>query len=320
MIKNKLFLLIGFIVLISCNKKAAVNQDVLNIPMEVNLQRFDQEFVETAPENFQILRQKYPFLLNTGATDSVWFQKRNDSLFQEIYKETQQQFPDLTELEEDLKLLFQHIKYYFTNENPRRVVTLISEVDVMNRALYVDTLALISLDTYLGKDHKFYTDFDAYLLTDFEPERMVVDLAEHFAAQKTLAPQDRSFVSQMVYWGKIMYVKEQLLPKVSKALLMGYTQEQLDWVESNEAQVWKYFVEGKYLFDNDVKLVARFIQRAPFSKFYLELDQESPGSIGVFIGWQIVRSYMKNNNVTLQEMVLQDGSTIFEQSKYKPRK
>lgn len=320
MIKNKLFLLIGFIVLISCNKKAAVNQDVLNIPMEVNLQRFDQEFVETAPENFQILRQKYPFLLNTGATDSVWFQKRNDSLFQEIYKETQHQFPDLTELEEDLKLLFQHIKYYFTNENPRRVVTLISEVDVMNRALYVDTLALISLDTYLGKDHKFYTDFDAYLLTDFEPERMVVDLAEHFAAQKTMAPQDRSFVSQMVYWGKIMYVKEQLLPKVSKALLMGYTQEQLDWVESNEAQVWKYFVEGKYLFDNDVKLVARFIQRAPFSKFYLELDQESPGSIGVFIGWQIVRSYMKNNNVTLQEMVLQDGSTIFEQSKYKPRK
>lgn len=320
MIKNKLFLLIGFIVLISCNKKAAVNQDVLNIPMEVNLQRFDQEFVETAPENFQILRQKYPFLLNTGATDSVWFQKRNDSLFQEIYKETQQQFPDLTELEEDLKLLFQHIKYYFTNENPRRVVTLISEVDVMNRALYVDTLALISLDTYLGKDHKFYTDFDAYLLTDFEPERMVVDLAEHFAAQKTMVPQDRSFVSQMVYWGKIMYVKEQLLPKVSKALLMGYTQEQLDWVESNEAQVWKYFVEGKYLFDNDVKLVARFIQRAPFSKFYLELDQESPGSIGVFIGWQIVRSYMKNNNVTLQEMVLQDGSTIFEQSKYKPRK
>lgn len=320
MIKNKLFLLIGFIVLISCNKKATVNQDVLNIPMEVNLQRFDQEFVETAPENFQILRQKYPFLLNTGATDSVWFQKRNDSLFQEIYKETQQQFPDLTELEEDLKLLFQHIKYYFTNENPRRVVTLISEVDVMNRALYVDTLALISLDTYLGKDHKFYTDFDAYLLTDFEPERMVVDLAEHFAAQKTMAPQDRSFVSQMVYWGKIMYVKEQLLPKVSKALLMGYTQEQLDWVESNEAQIWKYFVEGKYLFDNDVKLVARFIQRAPFSKFYLELDQESPGSIGVFIGWQIVRSYMKNNNVTLQEMVLQDGSTIFEQSKYKPRK
>src|SRR5690554_4756534 len=320
MMKNKFFLLVSFLILTSCAKKSSVNSDVINIPMEVNLQRFDQEFVETAPQNFQVLRQKYPSLLNTGATDSVWFQKRNDTLFQEIYAETQKQFSDLTELEKELKLLFQHIKYYFPNENPGRVVTLISEVDVMNRAIYADTLALISLDTYLGKDHKFYTDFDAYLLTDFEKERIVVDLAEHFAAQRTITPQDRSFVSQMVYWGKIMYAKELLLPKASENLLMGYTQEQLDWVKANEAQVWKYFVEGKYLFDNDVKLVARFIQRASFSKFYLELDQESPGSVGVFVGWQIVRSYMENNNVTLQEMLLQDDSTIFEQSKYKPKK
>ena len=320
MMKNKFFLLVSFLILTSCAKKSSVNSDVINIPMEVNLQRFDQEFVETAPQNFQVLRQKYPFLLNTGATDSVWFQKRNDTLFQEIYAETQKQFSDLTELEKELKLLFQHIKYYFPNENPGRVVTLISEVDVMNRAIYADTLALISLDTYLGKDHKFYTDFDAYLLTDFEKERIVVDLAEHFAAQRTITPQDRSFVSQMVYWGKIMYAKELLLPKASENLLMGYTQEQLDWVKANEAQVWKYFVEGKYLFDTDVKLVARFIQRAPFSEFYLELDQVSPGSVGVFVGWQIVRSYMENNNVTLQEMLLQDDSTIFEQSKYKPKK
>ena len=69
-----------------------------------------------------------------------------------------------------------------------------------------------------------------------------------------------------------------------------------------------------------MKLNARFIQRAPFSKFYLELDQESPGSVGVFIGWQIVRAYMKNNNVTLQELALKDAKTIFDQSKYKPKK
>ena len=117
-----------------------------------------------------------------------------------------------------------------------------------------------------------------------------------------------------------MYMKELLLPEVSDALKMNYTEEQLKWIEANETQVWKHFVESKYLYDNDPKLVARFIQRAPFSKFYLELDQESPGSVGVYIGWQIVRSYMKNNNVTLQELTLKDAKTIFEQSKYKPKK
>jgi hypothetical protein len=33
---------------------------------------------------------------------------------------------------------------------------------------------------------------------------------------------------------------------------------------------------------------------APFSKFYLEIDNDSPGRIGAWIGWQMVRSYMKN--------------------------
>src|SRR5690554_4707452 len=320
MMKKTFYLLVCSVFLMACKKEISVKEDVLSIPVEVTIERFDQEFMASAPENFVSLKQKYPYLLIDGTPDSVWFNKKSDTLFQQLYEETQKKFPDLTGLKKELTLLFQHIKYYYPNENPGKVITLLSEVDVMNRAIYADTLALISLDTYLGKDHKFYTDFDAYLLTDFEKERIVVDLAEHFAAQRTITPQDRSFVSQMVYWGKIMYAKELLLPKASENLLMGYTQEQLDWVKANEAQVWKYFVEGKYLFDNDVKLVARFIQRASFSKFYLELDQESPGSVGVFVGWQIVRSYMENNNVTLQEMLLQDDSTIFEQSKYKPKK
>ena len=35
-----------------------------------------------------------------------------------------------------------------------------------------------------------------------------------------------------------------------------------------------------------------FFDASPFSKFYLEIDNQSPGRIGRWIGWQIVRSYM----------------------------
>src|SRR5690606_19956807 len=294
--------------------------EILNIPVEAKIDRFDQEFMQTSPENFNTLKQKYPLLLNENVPDSVWFNKKNDTLFNELYSETQKQFKDIATLKEELTLLFKHIKYYYPNENPGRVITVLSDVDINSRAIYTDSIAIISLDTYLGKKHKFYVDFDTYILGDFEPNRIVVDLAENFSTQKIAPPQDRMFISQMVYAGKIMYMKEMLLPEVSDALKMNYTNEQLKWIETNEAQVWKHFVESKYLSDNDLKLVARFIQRAPFSKFYLELDQESPGSVGVYIGWQIVRSYMKNNNVTLQELALKDAKTIFEQSKYKPKK
>ena len=318
--KNIFYLLISSLLLISCKKETAISNEILETDVKVSINRFDQEFMQITPENLNALKLKYPFLLNASTPDSIWFNEKNDTLFQELHKETQGKFADLTKVENDLTLLFKHIKHYFPNENPGKVITVLSKVDITNRAIYTDSISLISLDTYLGKDHKFYVDFDSYILNDFEPNKIPVDLAESFASQKIAPPQDRLFLSSMIYWGKILYYKEQLLPNVTPSLLMNYTPDQLKWAEENEAQVWKHFVESKYLYDNDPKLVARFIQRAPFSKFYLALDQESPGSMGVFMGWQIVRSYMKNNNVTLQELALKDAKTIFEQSKYKPKK
>ena len=55
-------------------------------------------------------------------------------------------------------------------------------------------------------------------------------------------------------------------------------------------------------------------------KFYLESDNDSPGRIGVWIGWQIIKSYMKNNDVTLQKLMDTSPEIIYNKSKYKPRK
>ena len=75
------------------------------------------------------------------------------------------------------------------------------------------------------------------------------------------------------------------------------------WAATNESQVWKYFIENKLLFSTDTKLNKRFLDVAPFSKFYRSEDNLSPGRIGAWIGWQIVRSYMKHNDVSLQKLV-----------------
>jgi uncharacterized protein YjaZ len=74
------------------------------------------------------------------------------------------------------------------------------------------------------------------------------------------------------------------------------------------------------LYSADAKLGNRFINLAPFSKFYLEIDNESPGRIGCWVGWQIVRSFMKNNKVSVQDMIKMNANELFEKSKYKPKK
>jgi uncharacterized protein YjaZ len=127
-------------------------------------------------------------------------------------------------------------------------------------------------------------------------------------------------LSQMIYYGKQLYLKDLLLPDYNDAQKMGYTPEQITWCQENESYMWRYFISKEMLYSNDQKLAMRFIDPAPFSKFYLEIDNESPGQVGSWIGWQIVRSYMNNNEVSLTDLLNANAKEIFEKSKYKPKK
>jgi uncharacterized protein YjaZ len=117
-----------------------------------------------------------------------------------------------------------------------------------------------------------------------------------------------------------LYLKDELLPEYNDAEKIGYLPEQITWCQENESYIWRYFIEKELLYSTDSKLPNRFTNVAPFSKFYLEIDNESPGRVGQWIGWQIVRSFMQNNKVSMQEMIKMDAKELFEKSKYKPKK
>ncbi|MDA7779527.1 gliding motility lipoprotein GldB, partial [Flavobacteriaceae bacterium] len=78
--------------------------------------------------------------------------------------------------------------------------------------------------------------------------------------------------------------------------------------------------KNEYFFDTDINLRSRFMFLAPYSKFNLDIDKESPGAIGRWLGYKIVDSYMKNNKTNLNELLDLDHYTIFKKSKYKPSK
>ena len=77
--KNSFYLLVCTLFLMACSKKQKVNSEVLNIPIEATIARFDQEFMQATPVNFNTLKQKYPYLLGKNIADSVWFQKKQPS-------------------------------------------------------------------------------------------------------------------------------------------------------------------------------------------------------------------------------------------------
>ena len=312
------FLVLMFFFL-SCDTKNKTEKAVEAIPVDLKVVRFDKIFFETPPQDLQKIKNEFPFFFPAGNDDAVWLEKMQNPLWRELYSEVQKKFSDFEPYKQQLEGLFKRVKYYFPKTKTPKVYTVIAEMDYNNKVIYADSLLIVSLEMYLGKEHKFY-QFPNYLKQNFEPRQLLPDVVESFAQGQIPPSVDRNFLSAMIYAGKKMYLKDVLLPDYSDADKIAYKPEQLKWCEENESYMWRYFVEDQLLYNDDPKLIPRFVSPAPFSKFYLEIDNESPGRVGVWIGWQIVRSYMKNNEVSLPQLMHTGAKEIFEKSKYKPKK
>ncbi|WP_125723601.1 gliding motility lipoprotein GldB [Flavobacterium ustbae] len=304
---------------LSCNQKSKVEKEVEEIPVDIKVERFDKVFFETKPQDLAKVKKQYPFFF-PGNDDNVWIQKMNDPIWREVYEEVQKKYSNFEPVRKEFNELFQHIKYYFPKTKIPKVITVIGEMDYNAKAIYADSLVVVALELYLGKEHKFY-EFPNYLKENFEERQIMPDVVSSFSYRNIQNSIDKSLVSQMVFEGKQLYAKDLLLPEYTDAEKMGYTPEQIKWCQENEAYMWRYFIENEMLYSDDPKLNARFIAPAPFSKFFLEIDNDSPGRVGAWIGWQMVRSYMKNNSdVSLAELFKLEPKEIFEKSKYKPKK
>lgn len=319
--KKYLLVLPLMLFFVSCDKKSKIEKAVAEIPVEIQVDRFDKAFFESEPQDLSRLKKQYPFFFPRGNDDAVWINKMQDPLWKELYKEVQKKYPDFQPQKAEIESLLKHIKYYFPETNTTKVITVVSEMDYNNKVIYADSLIVVALELYLGKDHPFYaSEFPEYIRQNFDEKQMMPDIVSAFAVRKIVPPTDNTLLGKMIYAGKELYLKEVLLPDYNDADKMGYKPDQIDWCEENESYMWRYFIENSLLYDSDQKLVSRFINKAPFSKFYLEIDNESPGRVGAWIGWQIVRSYTKNNEVSLQQLLQTDAREIFEKSKYKPKK
>lgn len=319
MTKKYFTIVLLLVLMVSCDKKSKVEKAVEAIPVALKVDRFDQAFFEAKPNELANLKAEYPFFFPEGTPDAVWIDKMQNKDWRALYAEVQKKFPDFNKQTTEIEDLFKHFKYYFPETVMPKIYTVIAEMDYHNKAIYADDKLIIALELYLGKAHQFYT-FPEYLKQNFEERQMMPDIVSSFAVRKIPPPTEKTLLANMIYYGKELYLKDIMLPDYTDAEKMGYTPEQITWSQENESYIWRYFIEEDLLFSTDTKLENRFVNLAPFSKFYLEIDNESPGRIGQWIGWQIVRSFMENNEVSLQEMLKMDAKQIFELSKYKPKK
>ena len=316
--KIKLFLLFALLLaLASCDR---TEREIAQIPMEVPLLRMDSLFFHTPIRELPLIRAKYPLFFPENTTDEEWAEKQADSLQKELFIEINKTFADFSEQKKAIKGIYQHTKYYFPHFTPAKVVTLTSDVDYSSRVIYADSLLLIGLDNYLGAKHPFYVDIEGYIAQEMDKKYLPVDVALSLARAIVPAQRNATFLDAMIYEGKLLYLAQQFLPKTPEEDLLKYLPEKYEWAVENEAQIWRYFIDKQLLYSTERKVLNRFIDQAPFSKFYLDLDNQSPGSIGKFIGLSIVKQYMQKHPIPLSQLGAIPTEELFKDANYKPKK
>lgn len=317
--KKNYLLLFVLVLFFSCTKENKLNVDVSGIDANIDIRRFEQVFYTASKEDLPKIKNEFREVFPHDI-DSIWIAKMQDKDELELYDAVQKVFPDFNFEKDQLEELIKHIKYYYPKFTAPVIITVISNIPLEQKVILDNNTLYISLDVFLGSDNPFYGDYPGYIKQNLTKEHLIVAVAKTFAEQTQFNVVNRTFVTRMIQRGKLLYTINAFLPNINEHEKMGYTEQQLNWNVLNEEMIWRYFIENELLYSTEPKLDRRFLNEAPFSKFYLDIDTQSPGRIGEWLGLQIVKSYMNNNDLSLQELLKMDNEIIFKKSKYKPKR
>lgn len=335
--KKLAVLILACTCLFSCGKKNRYAEiDTSKSTVEpIKIERFDRDFFQMdttrIDSSLALLKPKYGqfsdlYLKGIIGASPLYPEGKivHDFLthpaYRELYGDCETEYKDMSQEEQELTEAFKRLNTLFPNIQVPKVYTIFSGFG--NFIVVDEGILAVSLEYYLGKDYKNYKYVDGiydYLIPNLRRERLTTDAITGWVESEfTLKEETPTLLANIILQGKLLYLNEALFPDKSQLDLMGYSKDQWDWCEANEAQMWGYLTENRHLFSTDQILIAKYTTPAPFTSYF---PQDSPGRAGNWIGWQIVRSYMeKNANVTIQQLMENnDAQEILENSGYRPK-
>lgn len=336
----KLFLTVSLTVFFSSCKHDRFDIDTEKVAMEpVVFKRLDKDVFGLTPDNIKaqtlVLKKKYGSLFynryissiinNGGIEDSLY----SESLMRFITdKDMSTTYTDITKTysDNDIELLgdemteaLKRFKVLFPKrKTPKQYVTFMSgfNYNIVN----VDSTLAIGLEMYLGKDYKYYSalQFPKFRTRTMNKEHLLPDAIRGMVLTEfDNSDPVNNLLNHMIFYGKIFYVCDALLPNVQDSLKMGYTGAQVTYCNTYEKKLWGFFAKDNKLYDNDLKIIGEYTSDGPFTG---SISKECPPRIAMWLGRQIVKSYMEHNDdLSFEDLMNEkDAQKILSKSKYKP--
>lgn len=303
---------------------------------QIDLVRFDNALMNvqeaTIQEDVRLLYEEFPVfmplwvedILGIPSADTAYLEQQlplflNDTLygFKETNKREKAMFADVKDVEQSLGRAFARIRYLYPET---QIPTLYLFISGFQTPVYFsEDLIGIGGDMYLGSEYEYYNRvvYD-YQKQTMRKECIPVDVISAFLFRTLPYTSTKTrLLDQMMYRGKVMYLTSQIFNNLPGYEVMGWTKEQWDWCLRNERAIWHLVMDKRDLFKTESLVLTSYLNDGPFTA---EVSQESPGRLGIWIGWRIAESYMEHHpEVTIQQLMAEgDAQKILEESYYKP--
>ena len=316
------------------NKHQYIPKDIDAI--EVEIVRFDNAQLAVRPDSVkQDIEQLYanyelfmPIFVegilgipteDTAYLCEMYAQFLTDTVmgFAQTNTTAQELFTNVDSLQEALNTGFSRLHFLYPEWE---IPTLYLFVSGFNSSvMYYENIMGVGVDMYLGSDYPYYNQ----VVYDYQKQTMRKScvagdvLSMYLAYHISYNSKYNRLLEQMIFRGKQLFLLAQLLPNEPVWEVIGYSKEQWDWCEQYEQAIWNRIMQKRDLFKTESNVLSSYMNDGPFTA---EVTQDSPGRLGVWVGWRIVDSYMRNNkDVTLRELMNEnDAQKILEQSYYKP--
>ncbi len=314
------------------NNNACVDQpDISDITINLEVEQLHDKLLDVgSQEELKELLKKHRVITTYFLNPEQY--PNEDVMIDELYRkftnphidtlqmEIDRVFGDLSNLKQELNEAFSHLKYYYPQVQVPKIKTVATG---FSHDMYIsDSLIVIGLDFYLGKDAKYRPlGMFNYMLERYAPAYIVPSIMLLYGISPDFNKTDLSdntMLADMVAYGKSFVFAKYMMPCTPDSIMIWYTGEEMAGVRANEDIIWTHFVENELLFENNHMVKKKYIDPRP--KTY-EIGEKAPGRIGTWLGWQIVNSYMKQQDARLIEVMNQrDPRELFNTSKYRPSK
>ena len=321
--KKQILLIFSIIIILFCLKFFFLNYHNISFERcEFGINRFEQEFFNIEEDSFDIefvnCKNKFPSFFTDTSLDFKTDVFLNDTLrlvLDSVDSVFKTHLPQLEKLESG----FCNYKNYFPTDSFSIYTYIEGTFDYRYPVVFANEKLFISLDLFLGNNHSFYKFLPDYIKFSHDTLYLPASCFTTLAGRHIPYPDLNNFLETILHYSKAYFFTQKMLIDIPEHHLFKCAEEKMKWCRNNEKIIWKYMIEKDYLFSNSSDLIDRFVSLAPFSKFGLDIDANSPGSVGIWLGLQILNSYADKNNVSLIDILNEtDYMKILNKSGYKP--